>query len=432
MSIKSRGIILPRKHKKCDHPKVSVIVPVYKVDRYLTQCLNSIVNQTMEDLEIIIVDEGDMDRCREIIDVFEKNDPRIMAPHKKNGGYGASVNLGMSMARGEYIAIVESDDWIEQEMYEEMYAYAKSLDADVVKTPYYSYFCDGHRQDCEYRHFIKESVPQNICFSIKEYGELMQVHASLWSAIYRTSYMRKYDIRFIEAKGGAYVDVGFRIDTLIHTNRIAWLDKPYYNYRIDSVGSTTNNFNMKGMLQRWDEVHQSIDKMDYEKYYGRYLIIDEFLNTIGQARHHGIDKELYKKLKVNIFSIPESVIDETKALNENQKKEIRQLQNTPNFYYIKINFVSVLYRLYLRFHQEAEREMLRFSSPVLLFWMFIGFFVTMMLSISMSITQSPLQQYWSSENFAMISICFLSGIAFCFFMKALRKGYLKIRSFFSV
>ena len=122
-----------RKHKKCENPKVSVIVPVFKVERYLAQCLNSIVNQTLEEIEIIIVDEGLEDRCREIIDFYEKTDPRVVAPHKNNGGYGASCNLGMEMAKGEYIAIVESDDWVESEMYEEMYKYAKALDADVVK-----------------------------------------------------------------------------------------------------------------------------------------------------------------------------------------------------------------------------------------------------------------------------------------------------------
>ena len=78
----------------------------------------------------------------------------------------------------------------------------------------------------------------------------MEIHASLWSGLYRTSYMRENKIQFIQAKGGAYVDVGFRIDTLIHSEKIAWLDKPYYNYRVDSEGSTTNNFKIGPMIYR--------------------------------------------------------------------------------------------------------------------------------------------------------------------------------------
>ncbi|MBR1485874.1 MAG: glycosyltransferase, partial [Synergistaceae bacterium] len=188
-----------KKHKKWDNPKVSVIVPVYKVEKYLTQCLNSIVNQTMEELEIIIVDEGEKDRCREIIDYFEAHDPRIVAPHQKNGGYGASCNLGFDLAHGEYIAIVESDDWIEPEMYEEMYAYAKALDADVVKTPYSEYFSNGFKRDCNYRKAVSDALPQNTCFSMKEYSKLLAVHASLWSGIYKTEYMKKNNIRFVKA-----------------------------------------------------------------------------------------------------------------------------------------------------------------------------------------------------------------------------------------
>ena len=201
-------------------PKVSIIVPVYKVEKYLVQCLDSIVGQTLKDIEIIIVDEGDKDACRYIIDHYEQADKRVIAIHEKNGGYGASVNKGFDIAKGEYIGIVESDDFIAPEMYEEMYNYAKKLDADVVKTPYYEYWSqkDGikdFKKVCWYNDFITKNSPKNKTFSILDYPHQMSIHASLWSGIYKTSYIKKEKIRFVEAKGGAYVDVGFRIDTLI-------------------------------------------------------------------------------------------------------------------------------------------------------------------------------------------------------------------------
>ena len=93
-------------------PKVSVIIPVYKVEKYLVQCLDSIVGQTLKDFEIIIVDEGDKDACRYIIDHYEQADKRVIAIHEKNGGYGASVNKGFDIAKGEYIGIVESEPLI--------------------------------------------------------------------------------------------------------------------------------------------------------------------------------------------------------------------------------------------------------------------------------------------------------------------------------
>lgn len=124
-------------------PKVSVIVPIYKVERYLCQCIDSILAQTLKDIEVILVDEGDLDACRAICDMYEfgaKKDSRIRTIHEKSGGYGASVNKGFYIAQGEYISIIESDDFIKPTMYEEMYNYAKKLGADVVKTPYYEYW----------------------------------------------------------------------------------------------------------------------------------------------------------------------------------------------------------------------------------------------------------------------------------------------------
>ena len=113
--------------------KVSIIVPIYKVEKYLVQCIDSIINQTLKDIEIILVDEGDKDACRYIIDHYEQTDDRVVAIHKKNGGYGASVNNGIDIARGEYIGIVESDDFIKAEMFEELYKYAHKLTLTLLK-----------------------------------------------------------------------------------------------------------------------------------------------------------------------------------------------------------------------------------------------------------------------------------------------------------
>ena len=322
---------MAKKKAYCEQPKVSVIVPVYKVDKYLVACLNSIVNQTMEELEIIIVDEGEQDRCREIIDYFESVDSRVVAPHQKNGGYGASCNLGMQMARGEYLAIVESDDFIEPEMYEEMYTYAKELDADVVKAPYYEYYADGNRKVCKFRKFMQEKTPVNNVFSMKDFGELLQVHASLWSGIYRTSYMRKHNIKFIEAKGAGYVDVGFRIQSLINSERVAWLDKLYYNYRADNEDSSSNNFKMMPMLERWQEVHEffASRQEEYDRYYGRYLILDEYLNSLGWASLIEVANDELSKMSSNLSYVKEEVIKNASSLTEEQKEELLEFKENP-------------------------------------------------------------------------------------------------------
>lgn len=371
------------KHKYHENPKVSVIVPVYKVDKYLTQCLNSIVNQTMEELEIIIVDEGDHDRCREIIDFFEKNDPRIIAPHQKNGGYGASCNLGIEMARGEYLAIVESDDYIEPEMYEEMYEYAKALGADVIKTPYSETFSNGEKRDCNYRKWIAASCPQNTCFSVKEFNALLSVHASLWSGLYKTSYMHEKNIGFIKAKGGAYVDVGFRIDTLINTDKVAWLDKPFYNYRVDSEGSTTNNFKIGPMLSRWEEVHKHLSTNghnDYNEYYGNALIIDEYLNTLGWLALIDISKNELQQMYQIFDQISEDLIQKTDVLTQNQKCAILKFKRNPSAYYRKMKIHRKLRKLYFWFRPVVQW----LSDFTIQRWLVYGTIVFSLLTIMLS------------------------------------------------
>lgn len=316
---------------KSKDPKISVIIPVYK-EQYLVECLNSVINQTLKEIEIIIVDKGKKNRCQEIVDYYAKNDPRIIAPHIENDGYGASANIGLKLAKGEYIAIVESDDFIEPEMYEEMYTYAKDVNADVVKTPCYEYFCDKPRKDCSYRKFMYENTPRNLCFSMKEFGEMLQIHASIWSGIYRKEYMRNNDISFIEAPGAGYIDVGFRIHSLIHSDRIAWLDKPYYNYRIDSNASSTNSFNLTVMLTRWKEVHEYFmnHQNDYDKYYGKHLILDEYNNSILIAMRKGATQEDINLMKYNYSFVKEETIEESSILSKLQKQQILTFKNCPN------------------------------------------------------------------------------------------------------
>jgi len=405
-------------------PKVSVIIPVYKVERYLIECINSVLNQTLEELEVIIVDEGEQDKCREIIDFFERKDPRIVAPHQKNGGYGASCNLWISMARGEYISIIESDDWIEPEMYEEMYAYAKRLGADVVKTPYYEYRSDGSKNECHYRTFMREHTPRNVCFSVKEYGELLEVHASLWSGLYRTTYLKEKGIKFIRAKGGAYVDVGFRIDTLVNTDKIAWLDKPYYNYRIDAVGSSTNNFKLSTMLQRWKEVHEKFEdtQIDYDKWYGQHLILDEYLNSVGWLWLIPASDEEYKQISYNLSFVKEDTIEKSQILNSRQKKELLEYKSSPAQFKRRVN----QYRKMVKIKYIIEKILNRLSDPFLLLWILAGFITSFVVSMANKIDANFLM--FSPIFYKIFDIfMFLSffGIIACFAGKLLRKLYNK-------
>ena len=116
------------------NPKVSVIVPIYGVEKYLRQCVDSIISQTLKNIEIILIDDGSPDGCPAIVDEYAAKDSRVVAVHQENGGYGRAVNHGIELAKGEYIGIVEPDDWIEPEMYEVLYSKAVCDSLDVIKS----------------------------------------------------------------------------------------------------------------------------------------------------------------------------------------------------------------------------------------------------------------------------------------------------------
>lgn len=133
-------------------PKISVIVPVYKAERYLRKCIESILAQTCADLELLLIDDGSPDGCPKICDIYAANDPRVRVIHKENGGVSSARNAGLDAAVGDYIAFVDSDDYIEPDMYEKMLAVARNFDCDVVMCDCVKDFAD---QSEVYSHNIR-------------------------------------------------------------------------------------------------------------------------------------------------------------------------------------------------------------------------------------------------------------------------------------
>lgn len=131
--------------------KVSIVVPVYNVQKYLRQGLDSIVNQTLQDIEIICVDDGSTDESGKILDEYAAKDGRVKVIHKNNTGYGNSMNIGFTAASGEYIGIVESDDYADPKMFETLYQIASANNLDIVKSGFYYYYSypEEYNEKCE-------------------------------------------------------------------------------------------------------------------------------------------------------------------------------------------------------------------------------------------------------------------------------------------
>ena len=216
-------------------PAVSVIVPVYNVERYVEQCVKSLCAQTLESIEIILVNDGSKDGSLAILREAEARDSRVRVIDKPNGGYGAAVNRGLAEVRGEYVAIAEPDDFVDPHMYEDLYEAAHlkgGATADVVKGSYWDYYDFPDAEPFLEAPNLMNCMPkQSFCAPVREQFEALFHHPSIWSAIYKRSFLEDKRIRMIEPKGAGWADNPFLAETLFRTGRIAYTDDCVYVYR---------------------------------------------------------------------------------------------------------------------------------------------------------------------------------------------------------
>ena len=240
---------------------VSVIVPIYNVEKYLDQCLSSIEAQTHENIEVLCINDGSTDGSRDIICAHAQKDPRVRLVDKKNGGYGEGCNMGLGLAKGDWVSIIEPDDWIEPGMYADMLAFAAGFDEviDIVKTPWTD-ICDWdnpkkqHPHKCSMKGKIKTSKRP---FALGENPLLIEHHPSIWSAIYRRDFLEENGIRFPEYPGAGWADNPFLVETMCKARRIVYLDRAYYNYRRDLPGSTRHHKTREAVerpFDRWEDM----------------------------------------------------------------------------------------------------------------------------------------------------------------------------------
>jgi glycosyltransferase involved in cell wall biosynthesis len=258
-------------------PKISIVVPIYGVEKYLAECVDSILNQTFKDIEIILVDDGSKDRCPQMIDEYASKDSRVVAVHQPNGGYGRAVNHGIEVARGEYIGIIESDDWIEPTMYEELYDKAIHTGADVVKSDFYFHW-SNHREDKIAHHFPKKYADKTIC--PRELGDryIFSAQLCVWSSLYRRQFLQQEGILFLEAPGASYQDVAFNFKLLSRVDKFHFLDKPLVHYRQDNENASVKS---TGKVYAIFDEYDSVQAFLKEKSLWKQPIIGYFLHVQG-------------------------------------------------------------------------------------------------------------------------------------------------------
>lgn len=208
-------------------PKVSLIIPVYNVENYIEKCLKSVVNQTLKDMEVIIVNDGSKDSSKQKIEKYLKKYPRIKYLEKENGGLSDARNYGMQYATGEYIAFLDSDDYVEETMYEEMYNVAQKEAADMVECNFIWEYPDKKREDIG-----------AVYNSKREMVEKARVVA--WNKLIKRELLEKTGVKF--PIGLRYEDVEFFYKLVPYLEKVSFVKKCFVHYiqRGNSIANTQN------------------------------------------------------------------------------------------------------------------------------------------------------------------------------------------------
>ena len=218
--------------------KVSVIVPIYNVEKYLKKCLDSLAAQDMQDIEFILIDDGSTDSCPRICDEYAARDSRFHVVHKENAGVGIANNTGLDMARGEYIGFVESDDWIEPDMYSSLYAVAQRTGVDVVKGFYTEHY--SNRKINRVNPFQNNPNVDRIVRDMSLIPEFLLGYISHWSAIYKATMLKDNNIRFNETPGAAFQDTGFIAQVFAVMTSCYILSKYVHHYSKENPNASTS------------------------------------------------------------------------------------------------------------------------------------------------------------------------------------------------
>lgn len=321
-----------------EHKVVSVIVPVYNTSQYLEECISSILRQSLYNIEVICVDDGSTDSSSKILDDYARKDSRIRVIHKKNTGYGNTMNIGMSAAEGKYLAIVESDDWIQPAMLETLVKLADHYELDWIKSDFARF---KSREDAEpqieINHLCSDERDYGRVFCPTEKAETFFGPMNTWSGIYRTEFIRKNKIVHNETPGASFQDNGFWFQTFAYAKRAMFYYQIFYMNRRDNESSSVYNpGNVYAMCREYDYIRSKIKELTDPplillKIYGYYRFSNYFATIRRIADEYKL--EFIKKFREDYLNALElGEVDEEYFYNS-MKKKIKSIILSPERFF---------------------------------------------------------------------------------------------------
>lgn len=353
-------------------PKVSIVVPIYNVESYIKRCFDSLVTQTLSNIEIIAINDGSTDQSLAIVQEFAAKDQRIKVIDKKNGGVSSARNEGVAIANGDYIGFVDPDDWIDKHMYQNMYEIAIEDKSDIVMCSYIREFgthLKEKRFDLPNKITYKdEEVRKKIMRRLvgpigKEVAnpELLDAWGTVWSKLYRSEMLKENNLTFTDLSViGTNEDSLFNIQAFYYTKIFSFINKPYYHYWRANTTSVTTSYKPE-LIDKWSTLYQIIEEFIKEKELEKdyYIALNNriSMNTLGLGLN-----EISKANR-------SSALNKIKKINEilNNNRIIRstsdlQMKHFPFiwkvfYFFAKVRFALGFYGLLVSV--ELLRKMMR-------------------------------------------------------------------------
>lgn len=343
-----------------DKPKISIIIPVYNVENYLNQCLESVVNQTYQNLEIIVINDGSTDNSAKICDEFAYKDNRIIVIHKENGGISSARNIGIEKSSGEYIMFLDSDDWIELNTCEIALKIAEEQSADVVFWPYIREFTNTSKKkklfDGDFIVFdgyeVKKKLHRRMIGIIDDElskPENADAIVTVWGKLYRSHLIKKNNIRFVDTNIiGSSEDALFNLYVFKYVRKAVYISKYLYHYRRNNISSFTTIYN-ENLFHQWFNLFDLMNKYikDHnlgEEYY-QALSNRIALGIIGL----GINETNNKKGHLSRIRNIKKILSNNKYRNAFSKLRLKYfpLHWKIFFFFAKINCSILIYMFLL-------------------------------------------------------------------------------------
>lgn len=283
--------------------KVSVIVPVYNVEKYLKRCLDSLINQTLSDIDIICINDGSKDSSLQILEQYAQKDSRIVLYNQENSGLSVARNTGLEHASGEYIGFVDSDDWVDLDFYEKLYNSAKNNNADIAVAD----FIREHPNKKPKRLKLKE---EKIYTTPEDKFMICKVHREgcVWNKIYRTEFIKSINLKFVPKM--YYEDRDFTIRSLYFSKKLVTTPNTYYRYFVNpkSIVNKRRNYIQdehyiivrQQVLQFIKEHNIKVPDGLYKAEIYRYKLFGKTLFTIKESIN---SKYIFLFGKIQIFKM---------------------------------------------------------------------------------------------------------------------------------